>query len=325
MDFGDGVVIIISPLSEHIITSCDITYWNEMSHDTCSNNRDHVESVELDKTVRESIIGIIKKREEKAMKEDGAFGEDFLGILLNAHHNAKDEKQRISMEQIIEECKVLYSAGQETTNVMLAWAIFLLSVNPDWQENARKEVLELFGKQNPTPNGISRLKTVINSIFLYFTEKIFRVISSCFVIQVGMVIYETLRLYPPVSMVGRSVEQNVRLGKLMIPAGSEVQISILAIHHEPEIWGDDAHLFKPERFSDGIAKATKGNIAAFIPFGLGARSCLGLNFAVIEAKIALAMILQRYSFTLSPSYLHSPHIHLILKPHYGVQVMFQPL
>lgn len=150
-------------------------------------------------------------------------------------------------------------------------------------------------------------------------------VSFFFSIQMSMIINESLRLYPPVIMTVRTVEQNVRLGKLTIPAGTRVNLSILAIHHDPEIWGDDVHLFKPERFSEGVAKATKDNIAAFIPFGLGARSCLGLNFALIEAKIALAMILQRYSFTLSSSYVHSPHNVILMKPRFGVQVMLKPL
>lgn len=122
--------------------------------------RDHIQSVELEKRVRKSVLGIIKKREEKAMDEGEGFGSDFLGLLLKAHHQAEDEKQRVSMEQIIQESKGLYFAGQETTNSMLAWTMFLLALNPSWQETARKEVLDLFGKQNPTPDGISKLKTV---------------------------------------------------------------------------------------------------------------------------------------------------------------------
>jgi PHYB activation tagged suppressor 1 len=143
--------------------------------------------------------------------------------------------------------------------------------------------------------------------------------------QMGMIINETLRLYSPVISYDRRVDREVRLGNLIIPAGFELYISSLALHHEPQFWGQDVHLFKPERFSEGVAKATNNNITAFLPFGMGPRICPGLNFATIEAKIVLSMILQNYSFTLSPGYVHSPYENLIVRPQHGVQVMLHSL
>ena len=139
------------------------------------------------------------------------------------------------------------------------------------------------------------------------------------------VINESLRLYPPAIAVVRKVEREVRLGKLILPANLNLYISYLAVHHDPQTWGEDEHQFNPERFSEGIAKATTNNEAAFFPFGAGPRSCVGMNFAINEAKIALSMILQRYSFTLSPAYVHSPFQLLTLHPQHGIQVMIQSL
>jgi len=143
--------------------------------------------------------------------------------------------------------------------------------------------------------------------------------------QMGMIINESLRLYPPIIAITRKVERDVRLGKLTLPANLLLYIPTLAPHHDPKIWGEDVHLFKPERFSEGIAKATNNNIAAFFPFGIGPRNCVGLNFATTEAKIALSMILQRYAFTLSPAYVHSPFQLLTIRPQHGVQVMLHSL
>ncbi|XP_050373901.1 cytochrome P450 CYP749A22-like [Argentina anserina] len=264
---------------------------------------DEIESDKLEKGIRDSIMEMVKKREQKAVAKSGEeeiLGSDFLGLLLKAHHST-DEKNQISLNELVEECRTFYFAGQETTNTLLAWTVVLLGQHQDWQEEARKEVLQLFGKQNPKPDGILKLK------------------------KMSMIINETLRLYPPATLLRRKVAREVRLGKLLLPANVELLVTPLALHHDPQLWGQDAALFKPERFSEGVSKATKDNMAAFMPFGLGPRMCVGISFAVTEAKIALSMILQRYSFTLSPGYVHSPSQFLTIRPQHGVQVILQSL
>ncbi|CAL9020077.1 unnamed protein product [Prunus brigantina] len=149
------------------------------------------------------------------------FGSDYLGLLVEAQHDANDN-QRILVDEVVDDCKTFYMSGQETTTTLLSWTVLLLAVHTDWQEEARKE-------------------------------------------------------------------------------------------------GQDVHLFKPERFSEGVAKATNNNIGAFITFRLGPRTCVDMNFGITEAKIALSMILQRYSFTLSPGYVHFPLHYLTVRPQHGVQ------
>ena len=153
----------------------------------------------------------------------------------------------------------------------------------------------------------------------------FKIFLTIFPMQMSMIINESLRLYPPAIGITRKVGREARLRKLTLPANLVLYISNLALHHDPQIWGEDVHLFKPERFSEGVAKATDNNIAAFFPFGMGPRTCVGFNFAITEAKIALSMILQRYAFTLSPDYVHSPIQLLNLRPQHGVQVLLQSL
>ena len=91
--------------------------------------------------------------------EEDSYGNDFLGLLVKAHNDA-NENERISVDDVVDECKTFYFAGQETTNSLLAWTVLLLSIHIEWQEEARKEVLSLFGKQNPNSEGIAKLKIV---------------------------------------------------------------------------------------------------------------------------------------------------------------------
>jgi cytochrome P450 len=84
---------------------------------------------------------------------------------------------------------------------------------------------------------------------------------------------------------------DVHLGEPHIPKGLALYFPRLAIHHYPTLWGEDAHEFKPKRFVDGIAKATKHPLA-LMPFSFGPRFCVGQGFALDEAKSILVVILQ---------------------------------
>eukprot|EP00257_Ricinus_communis_P001628 XP_002512037.2 cytochrome P450 CYP749A22 [Ricinus communis] len=263
--------------------------------------RDDTASEKLEQGMRDSIMKIIKKREEEMlMGKNDAYGNDFLGLLLKAHHD-NDKAKKISVNDLIDECKSFYVAGHETTSSSLTWTVLLLAIHPIWQEKAREEVLELFGKQNPSPDGIRRLKIM------------------------SMIVNESLRLYTPAFSITREVQKEVKLGKLVVPEKMSVCLPVLAVHHNPQVWGEDVHLFKPERFIDGVAKATENSIGAFLPFGGGPRSCVGMNFATTEMKIVLSMILQHCRFTLSPTYVHSPVDILTIRPQYGLQIMLEAL
>lgn len=140
--------------------------------------------------------------------------------------------------------------------------------------------------------------------------------------QVTMIFYEVIRLYPPVPQLVRQVSKDTKLGNRTIPAGIEVALSVVLIHRDKELWGDNAKEFKPERFSEGISKATKNRVC-YIPFGWGPRICICQNFALIEAKMALAMLLQRFMFEISPSYAHAPISGLTLQPQHGLQIILR--
>ncbi|GJN05656.1 hypothetical protein PR202_ga23305 [Eleusine coracana subsp. coracana] len=231
--------------------------------------RKNTSSWKLDKEIRKNLVTLIGRRQEAA--ED-------------------DEK----------ECKTFFFAGKQTTSNLLTWTTVLLAMHPEWQERARKEVLDVCGPHDiPTREQLAKLKTL------------------------GMILNETLRLYPPAVATVRRAKSDVELGGCLVPRGTELLIPIMAVHHDARLWGPDATQFNPARFADGVARAATHPAALFIPFGLGARMCIGQNLALLEAKLTVAIILQRFQFRLSPNYLHAPTVLMLLHPQYGAPVIFR--
>lgn len=113
----------------------------------------------IHKEVGSLLRGIIEKR-EKAIRSGDDHKDDLLGLLLKSNLNEKQEKKGMTAEDVIQECKLLYFAGQETTANLLTWTMILLSMHAEWQQRAREEVLQVFGKDEPTYDDLNRLKIV---------------------------------------------------------------------------------------------------------------------------------------------------------------------
>ncbi|CAL9751010.1 unnamed protein product [Musa acuminata subsp. burmannicoides] len=253
----------------------------------------------LNREVGELVRSIIKKRQEE-IKSGKASNDNLLGLLLESNMKGSQE-DGMTIEDVIEECKLFYFAGQETTAVLLTWTMILLSMHPEWQVRAREEVLRVFGQNKPDFDGLNRLKIVT------------------------MILHEVLRLYPPLTYLPRHTYKTIKLGDVTYPPGVLLRMPILFLNHDPEIWGEDASEFNPERFAQGVSNACKNHQMGFFSFGGGPRICIGQHFGLIEAKMLFSTILQRFSFELSPSYAHAPHIVMTLVPQYGAPLMFRRL
>lgn len=259
-------------------------------------SRSNLYKWKLEKRLRSKLVSIIQARLDS--KERCGYGNDLLGLMLEACH--KPEGQILSRDDIVDECKTFFFAGQDTTAQFVTWTMFLLSTNQNWQEKLREEVQRECGMQTPDADMLSKLKLVT------------------------MVLLETLRLYGPIDVLRRKAGKDMTLGKINIPKDTEIVMPITLTHRNKEIWGPEADEFNPLRFEHGVTKAAT-HPTALLAFAVGPRACIGQNFAMLEAKTVITMILQRFSFSLSSEYKHAPRRSITVQPQYGLPIVLKPL
>ncbi len=183
-------------------------------------------------------------------------------------------------------------AGHDTTAHGLAWALHNLSLHPAIQRKVEDEVAQVLGNKTPNMESIKKLT---------YTRQVFD---------------EVLRLYPPVWTMSREAISGDQIPlddgtRLNVPAGAAVMMCHYAVHRRETYW-PNPEAFDPDRFS-AAAMETRPKYAWF-PFGGGPRMCLGFRFAQVESVLALAMITQRYKFSLLSGQQVKPEPIITLRP-----------
>jgi cytochrome P450 len=183
-------------------------------------------------------------------------------------------------------------AGHDTSTALLAWALHLLTMHPNVQAQIQEEIDGVLGKQTPTLQEVNQLPLLEQTI------------------------KETLRLYPPIHLGSRVAATDIEFKGYLLPAGTRVLYSIYLSHRHKAYW-PDPHRFDPTRFTP--EKIRQQQPYTYMPFGGGARNCIGTAFAQVEAKVVLTRILQNFELRSTGSHVR-PHMGATLEPHPGVMV-----
>jgi len=217
-----------------------------------------------------------------------AGSEDILDTMLNAADPVTGE--RLSDENIRHQMVTFLIAGHETTSGLLSFTLYELLRHPGVLAKAHAVVDEVLGAESATFEHLPRLG------------------------YLDQILKETLRLWPTAPAFNVAPFEDTTLGgRYDIPAGQPILVLIPQLHRDKVAWGEDAEIFDPERFSPERAATIPAN--AWKPFGNGQRSCIGRGFALQEAMLFLAKLLQRFEITAAdPGYALQIKHTLTMKP-----------
>jgi cytochrome P450 len=241
-------------------------------------------------------LGKIEQVISRIVRERRSTNED-TGDLLSMLLMARDETGRpMSDQQLRDEVITILLAGHETTALALSWTWHLLNNHPAVQEQLSAEVREILGSAAASIDDLPRL---------------------CLSEQVVM---EAMRLYPPAWLIGREALHDCKIGGYSVAAGTTIYMSPW-VAHRSERHFDDPEAFRPERWDGDLARSLPR--FAYFPFGGGPRVCIGNRFAMMEAVLILATMVQRFRIERHGGHRVVPRPSITLRPSRVVGVPFE--
>ncbi|XP_070617450.1 cytochrome P450 3A24-like [Erythrolamprus reginae] len=220
----------------------------------------------------------IQKIKEKRSQEGEKRRVDFLHLLIESQNSLTSHEMNgvnhtykgLTDSEILAQAVIFIFAGYETVSTILSFLTYELALQPDIQQKLQEEIDEVLPNKAPIT-----YEALVQMEYL------------------DMVLSETLRMHPAAGRLQRMCKSTIELNGITIPKGMGIVIPPVVLHYDPEYWPEPER-FKPERFSKEVKD--KINPYTYLPFGAGPRNCIGMRFALLTMKAAVASLMQRFTF-----------------------------
>ncbi|RXW23194.1 hypothetical protein EST38_g2664 [Candolleomyces aberdarensis] len=255
-------------------------------NDSPTHALDHVRNTNTVST--RIILDLINDR-----RTMGAGGKkDIMSSILKAGLN-DDPSSRLTDHEIVSELRFLLLAGQETSANTLTWALWELCKFPDIQTALRKEIRDAREQKGGKDFTYQELQAMplLNAV-IKETLRFAPVVQNMFRENLQD---DVLPLAQPITLKSGKV-----VNKLPIPKGTKIYASVGGYNMNPGVWGDDAHIFNPQRWMNQDTDSTNalGMYANVMTFSAGAKGCIGWRFAVMQLQNLLSTLIERFEFSL---------------------------
>jgi cytochrome P450 len=241
--------------------------------------------------LRDAVATILARR-----RAAGIEGDDLLARLAAARD--PDTAAPMSDKQLVDNLVTFLAAGHETTAKALTWTLYLVARAPEWQRRIRAEVRDVVGE---VPVGAAQIDHLVAT---------------------RAVLEEAMRLYPPAPVMTRQTAVATELGGKALAAGNLIIIPVFCLHRHRKLW-DDPDCFDPERFMP--ERKAKYPRTQYMPFGFGARTCIGASFAMMEAVTILSTLVRRAEFEWDGRHTPEPLSRVTLRPKGGMPLRVWPV
>jgi len=281
-DIAESLTVIIENFNRMLLP-----FWNILRRvPTPANFRLH----EAHQRLNATIYRLIAQRRKEA-RDHG----DLLSMLLAAE-DAENPRKRLTDVEVRDQAMTLFLAGHETTANALAWTWHLLTQHEPVRVKMKAEIDAVLGAD--------RLPGLEDTARLPYTTAVFS---------------ESMRLFPPVWVVGRRALEDVTIGDYEVPRRTIVITSQYIVHRDERFW-PNALEFRPERWLDEPAQAARPKFAYF-PFGGSGRICIGDAFAWAEGVLILAVIARRWRFEAVTGHFVEVNPTVTLRPKNGLKMV----
>jgi cytochrome P450 len=216
---------------------------------------------------------------------------DVLAALIQTHD---EDSARLTDAELIGHANSIFVAGHDSTATSLTWVLFLLAQHPRIYADLLDELEGELHGDIPSLEQLGRLPLL------------------------DSVVKETLRLLTPSTVIGRKTTAACSIGGYSVPAGTPVMLSPYITHRNPELYPEPER-FRPERWVD-----LKPSTYQYLPFSAGVHMCLGSTFAMLELKLVLAAVVQRYRLRVVPDAQIDRMVRAFLAPRDGMPMLVAP-
>jgi len=235
-------------------------------------------------------LSLIEKKRDKSSPE--AAHNDLLTLLLDAED---EDGTKLSETELVDQMQSFLGAAHESVGTTLHWMLYYLALNPDIEKKVLEEIEAVYGENEILP--YEKLKELS---------------------YLDQVLNETMRVRPPFPGLAREAVNEHAFEGYKIEKGAFMVALASHLHTREDIWGPNAHEFNPDHFSAENKKKRKRS--HFIPFGLGARRCIGEHMSVMEMRTIASMLLRKYKFELVEDQEIVPFVRFSWMTKYGIKM-----